>query len=299
MPRRLVYAVALLIAWTGCRSEGPAPRGRGSTAATTSPAPAPSAVAAEAEALRRAAQREDPSLDAHKRTLCSFGPAAVEPLAPLLKDPDLRVTEAAADVLQTVGGEAAVDRLVRYALSHYQHPSGHFRTPGPGWERLQAIGPRALSVLARVYRESADFERRQRVLVAVGVIGDPGGEPILDLALSDADPRLVQIAAGMLGAVRAPKAQARLVELLRAPDVLTRFGAIQGLGALRDPAAVAPLLKVLLAPDEEVPAWWDGALAGEPTLHSEARQAIDTLTGEPLGGDVEKIRGWLKLHPPR
>lgn len=219
------------------------------------------------------------------------GDAAVPELAALLGDPDGRVTEAAADLLEAIGTPLAVEWLVRYAVTRLHGPEGD-KGAGAGQYRLLNLGAAALPALARLYPQVGPLEDRLALVHLAHQIGDPAARPLLDAALAEADSLVAGAAAEALGATGDPAAVDRLVPLLEAPAVKLRAGAVAGLALLGQPAAIAPLAALLEAPDAAVPQW-ASASAMPPSLHDLAAQAIDRLAGEPLGGDPARIRAWL------
>lgn len=231
-----------------------------------------------------------------QRTLAQGSDEAVSQLSLLLVHPDLRVSEAAADVLQTIGSERAYDALVAHALRHLDDPTGQTKLPGPGWRRLRLLGRPVLPALGRAYRSELPFETRVTTVFIVQQIGDPAGLPVLETALQDADFRLVEAAAEALGGVGGSSAYPRLVELLHSPHPQHRLGAIRGLALLGNPTAVKPLLEVLRTDDRRCVQWGPARTGSSSTLRKTASDAIDTLTGERLGGDISRIRAWIEEH---
>ncbi len=231
-----------------------------------------------------------------QQTLQKYGDEAVEALEPLLHDRNIRVSEAAADVLQAIGSERAYGELVAYALRHLKDPTERTKLPGPGWRRLEALGKAVLPAMRRAYADQL-FDTRLSMIRIAQQIGDPAALPLLEAALAEPDSRLVEAAAEALGRVDGPAAYERLVQLLASKDVQHRLGAIRGLELMANPAAVEPLLGVLLAEDQPYVQWGASPLASvTATLHHAASRAINVLTGEPLNGDVARIRHWVEEY---
>lgn len=227
------------------------------------------------------------------------GDAAIDGLAPLLADADPQVAAVAVEVLQSIGTDRALDRLVAWALPNLTDPTGETKLPGPGFRRLVAIGRPVLPALNRAYRPDLPFKTRRGMIEVVFFIGDPAGLPLLEAALAGRDEDVWAMAGEAIGKVGGPSAYQRLASLLHSADVERRAGAIWGFGRLGEAAAVAPLLEVLLAEDQPILPPIESAPSRGRTLHSEAARVIDELTGEPSSGDVAKIRAWLERHPPR
>lgn len=250
-------------------------------------------VAQLREAARDSSSPDTRRLRDVQRTLQHHGDQVVPALAPLLDDPNPRVGEAAADVLQAIASDRAYDRLVAYALRRLDDPSGRTKLPGPGRTRLRTLGPAVLPALARAYGGEPEVQTRLAIIHLVQQIGDAAGWPVLEQALADGDPRLVEAAAEGLGQIGGPDAYDRLLRLLTSDDVQHRAGAIRGLSDLGNAAAVEPLLAVLVTEDQPPASWGPSPEAEPDTLHELAADAIYCLTGEQFDGEVDRIRGWL------
>jgi len=87
-----------------------------------------------------------------------------------------------------------------------------------------------------------------------------------------------------------------LVGLLQHHDPNVRLGAIYGLAASGDTRAI-PHLANLLDDPSEARVWWPGPKAGGYLIRREASSTIDTLAGERLAGDRQRIARWLEQHP--
>jgi HEAT repeat protein len=238
---------------------------------------------------------DDLRLHELKQALQAQGAQGLRGAVELLRDPDLRVSEIAADILEMIPGEAVAEELVAYALNHLTDPTGRSKMPGPGWRRLRRLGKAILPALCCYYSEQPSFDTRLAMIHIVQQIGDPAGLPLLEMALTDADPRLVEAAGEALGQVDGAGAYDHLTRLLDSENVQYRLGAIRGLGLLKNSAAVEPLLNVLLAHNQPYVQWESSPTGTKlPSLQHAAAEAIDTLTGEPLRGDVARIRCWIR-----
>ena len=226
-----------------------------------------------------------------QQKIAAGGDEVIAQLEPLLADSSIIVREAAADVLELIGTDAAYNTLVDFALRHLEDPSHQTKLPGPGWQRLRRIGVPVLAAMTRRYDSSLPFDTRLAMIFIAQQIGDPAGRPLVDRALNEVDGRLVEAAAEALGVVDGPGAFERLVQLLQSNEV----GAIRGLKLLGDQAAVRPLFEALASPDQTISHW--GASAGMPASRRDLiLDAIDSLAGESFNGDANRIREWLEKH---
>lgn len=92
-----------------------------------------------------------------------------------------------------------------------------------------------------------DNERLVRVVMSIG----PKAVPPLMGALEDPDPAVVELAAGLLGVVRAEEAVPRLTAMLRS-DRPRRYVAAWALGEIRNPESIPVLVGALSDPSESV-----------------------------------------------
>ena len=230
-----------------------------------------------------------------REALLARGVEIADDLASLLNDPDLWVSECAAEVLGEIGSERAIDRVVEYSLLHLADPTGLSRERGPGWGRLLALGKAALPAMTRAYSQAPN-ETKLLMIHLVQYMGDPAGKPILDQALAEADGVRARAAAEALGSLGDPTVYQRLVELLKSGGVQQRCGAIAGLRRLGMVAAVEPLLEVLEGEDEVVPVSGPSPGAVRETVHDAAATAIAELTGQWFGKDVRRIRDWINSN---
>lgn len=97
------------------------------------------------------------------------------------------------------------------------------------------------------YFATEDNERLIRVMTALG----PKLQSPMMAALEDPDPAKVELAAGLLGEIRAKEAVPRLTEMLRS-DRSRRYIAAWSLGEIRDPGSIPVLVGALSDRNESV-----------------------------------------------
>ena len=251
-----------------------------------------------AEVLRSAVLNEGTesnSVDALKGKLSELGDGAIPQLDRLLADPSLVVSEAAADILESIGSQVAYDKLVEYALRHLEDPTGQTKLPGPGWVRLRRLGPPVLQAMARQYDSSLPSSTRLAMIFIAQQIGDPAELSLIEQALAESDSRLVEAAAEALGTLDSQEAYERLIQLIRSSKARHRVGAIRGLRRLGNKQAVRPLFDAMTSADQTVVA--SGASSAETRTERQLiSDAIDSLTGMSLNGDPDRIRAWLEAN---
>jgi HEAT repeat protein len=231
-----------------------------------------------------------------QQSLAKQGDEAIRQLDSLLVDSSANVREVAADVLELIGTETAYDKLVEFALRYLDDPTHQTKLPGPGWRRLRQLGKPVLPAMARHYDSSLAFATRLVMIFIAQQIGDPAARPLIDRALSEYDPRLVEAAGEALGSVDGPDAYDRLLQLLNSKDDRHRLAAIRGFGRLGSKAAVRPLVEALASADQTASAGGGSRRDERFTVREEIAEVIDSLTGESLKGDVNKIRAWWEAH---
>ncbi|NJM06899.1 HEAT repeat domain-containing protein, partial [Candidatus Gracilibacteria bacterium] len=198
-------------------------------------------------------------------------------IAALLNDPARPVREAAADLIEAIGGPQATEHLVRYALANLSDPNGP-RGVGPGRYRLENLGAAALPTMVRAYSD-APPEMRLTLIHIAQRIGSPAARPMLEQALDDSDSLIGRAAAEALGSLGDPSAYEQLIQLLGSDNPHAGFGAITGLELLGNRAAIGPLEELLARGDTLVAAVTASPGAVPDTLHSAAAQAIHKLRG--------------------
>ena len=233
------------------------------------------------------------------------GERATEPLIRALGDPMTAVREAAADSLALLGG-AAVGPLVDLvehpeASEKYEETAGTgspVTVTGPGgqtWEietrrdlrRVYAaailgeIGdPAAVKPLVGALKGASDDLRCQ----ASGALAKFGSEVVepLTAMLTDPDPEVRIVAAGVLGDTGDPAAVEPLISALRDRDPDVRGAAGGALFRMGD-AAVEPLIAATKDADRNVRLYAAGALKyiGNP-------RAVDALQELARSGDAEE-----------
>ena len=248
----------------------------------------------------RAAALEGPSdsvrLHDAKQNVAHSGEAVVGELDPLLSDSSVDVREAAADVLEAVGSQSAYDKLVEFSLRHLEDPTHQTKFPGPGWKRLRRLGKPILAPMARQYRSSLPNDTRLAMIFITQQIGATEGRPLIDRALTESDPAIIEAAGEALGAVDGPGAYDRLLELLNSTNDRRRVGAVRGFERLGNTAAVRPLLQELISANQPVPSSGTSSPEAAKSFRSLVADAIDAITGESLRGDVRKIGDWLNAR---
>lgn len=169
----------------------------------------------------------------------------VPALVRLLERGDPSVRHLAAGALGDLGDPAALDAL----LAALAGPDGE----GVRWraaEGLARLGGPAVPGLAALAGDS-DPDVRWKAIVALGDIGDPCAAPALRDRLADPD-RFVRgrsvSALARLGAPCLPL----VLEALADADPRVRQGAAEVLGQVGDPSAVESLLQALEDPAETV-----------------------------------------------
>jgi len=225
-----------------------------------------------------------------------LGDKAVQEISALFKNGEFQVREAAADLLEEIGSEAAMDALVTYGIENLNDERGTFKLPGAGWVRLRTAGRKILPALARAYKAVLPVKTRLNMIHIAHQIGGVEALQLLEIALKETDPRLIQAAAEALGRVGGGAAYSRLVQLLFSDIAQVRFGAIQGLQLLGNPKAIRPLLKVLLVKDYPIQQWWSGRDAIPLSLHRAAAEVIDALACQSFNGDIDSIQQWFPAH---
>ncbi|NLB00605.1 MAG: HEAT repeat domain-containing protein [Methanomicrobiales archaeon] len=140
-------------------------------------------------------------------------PVAVDPLLPLLDDPEVGVRWKAAEALGKLG------------------------TP--------AVEPLTASL------RSGSVDVRWMAAVTLGDIGDPTAIPALIDALDDEDTYVRSRAALALGAIGEP-ARTEIIAALSSGSEHIRQSAVMALGRLGDESSIPPLIEALSDPDNEV-----------------------------------------------
>ena len=233
------------------------------------------------------------------------GPGAAEPLIRALGDPMAAVREAAADSLALLGS-AAVRPLVELlespeASGRYEEsgaPGGTATVTGPGgqtWEietrrdlrRVYAAAilgeiadPAAVKPLVGALRGASD-DLRCQASGALAKFGSEAVEPLTAL-LTEPDPEVRIVAAGVLGDTGDPAAVEPLVAALRDKNPDVRGAARGALFRIGD-AAVEPLIAATKDADRNVRLYAAGALKyiGNP-------RAIGALQDLARSGDKEE-----------
>jgi HEAT repeat protein len=180
------------------------------------------------------------------------GARTTEPLIRALGDPMTAVREAAADSLAMLGS-AAVGPLVE--LIESPEASGRYEEPGAPEGTATVTGPEGQTWEIETRRDL----RRVYAAAILGEIGDPAAVKPLVGALRDASDDLRCHAAGAL-AKFGSEAVEPLTAMLTEPDPEVRIVAAGVLGDTSDPAAVEPLVAALRDKNPDVRGAAGGAL---------------------------------------
>jgi len=137
-----------------------------------------------------------------------------------------------------------------------QGPEGTLHTPFPGTplspaaeaavEAAKSGDPAAIRALLPFF----DTEDNERLVRFVVTLKDKAAPPLID-ALDDPDPRTVEVAAGLLGEVRAKQAVPKLTEFLKS-DRQRRYVAAWALGEIKNPDSIPILVAALADRNESV-----------------------------------------------
>jgi hypothetical protein len=258
------------------------------------------------------ASKPSPELLETQELLAKEGIVIVPSLRPLLREQDLRIREAAADVLERIAGREAQTALISYALAHLlDEPRRTKRIEGPGYFRLIRLGLVALPAITKAYDLEAskkDPDRhRQMVLVrAAAAMPERAGLPLVQRALWRSCPTVAATAAIALGKLGGPTAFSELTRFLEphrfvcrqiegpsgmdpcvaGVDALERLGRLDG---------VDPLLRLLLrlGPERKDPEW---VALERVSCQTEAHRVIERLSGQKMNGDIERIRVWVDAY---
>lgn len=258
--------------------------------------------------------KPSPELLRIQEYLVGQGAAIVPSLLPLLREKDLRVSEAAADVLERIPGKAAHPALIIYSLDHLlDEPRRTKKISGPGYPRLVRLGLVALPSIAKAYNQEASKKSPrllyQATLVrAAAAMPDRAGLSLVRNALWRSCPSVAATAAYALGELGGPTALSELVRFLEPHRFLCRqmegpdrrdpcAAGVNALALLGNRDAVEPLLKLLirLGPERDDPEW----VSYHPdwiSCQSEAHRAIEHLTGQKMNRDIECIRAWVDAY---
>jgi HEAT repeat protein len=228
-----------------------------------------------------------------QQKLAARGDEVITSLDSLLVDESSVLREGAADVLESIGSEAAYDKLIEFALRHLVVPST--KLPGPGWQRLRRVGKPLLPALSRRYDSSLPLDVRLIMIFIAQQIGDPAGRPLIDRALSETEPRLIEAAGEALGSVDGPGAHELLVNMLNGQTQSHGVGAVRGFERLGNQAAVRPLFEALVSADATISPM-SASADDQVSLRELILDAIDSLAGESFNGDTDRIREWLEKH---
>jgi HEAT repeat protein len=236
-------------------------------------------------------------------------PRAVESLIDALRDEAEGVRQQTAFSL----GELKEPRAVEALAAALQDEADNVRE-----NAARALGqikdPRAVGPLVKAL---ADDAAAQEVSVALAAIGKPAVEPLL-AALRDKDEGVRSYAATTLGEIKDPRAVGPLIRTLADEEEDVGESAADALAEIKGPA-VEPLVVALKDENPDV-RWWAASVLGkikdaravepllgvlqdqDPKVRQKAAAALQALTGQDLGEDVDRWREWQtssKEEPPQ
>lgn len=245
-----------------------------------------------------------------QQQILSLGDAATPALLSLLEDPDWRVNEAAADILQTNPAPRVQAALIRYCLSRLLDvPRMTKHMEGPGYHRLLKFGVAALPAIDQAFNSSTHRDDTDYLASLVSVLAampNQAGLPLITKAVHHPCAPVAARAASELPRIAGQAALPLLIELLeRKPTgclaipgpILECVCAVDALRQLGNPEAVEPLLRLLirLGPLTEEQARRN-LFRSYRDCRQVAGEAIDALTGQQLNGDPTAIRNWIEAH---
>ena len=137
-----------------------------------------------------------------------------------------------------------------------QPPEGTLHTPFPGTplspaaqaavEAAKSGDPAAIRALLPFF----DTEDNERLVRFVTTLKDKAAPPLIE-ALDDPSPRTAEVAAGLLGEIRAKQAVPKLTEFLKS-DRQRRYVAAWALGEIKNPESIPVLVAALADRNESV-----------------------------------------------
>lgn len=261
--------------------------------------------------------RRSPALVQIQDRIVSQGVPAVPMLLRLLADSDLRVSEAAAEVLQRIRDPKAQQAVIFYSLRHLlDEPRKTKRIEGPGYDRLMAIGAAALPAVTTEYDRRApshDINYLATLVRVAAAMPERAGLLVVKRALRHPCSSVAATAAGALSALEGRAALPRLVEFLadrptgcvEGPGGHGGYGrcsaGVHALARLNTADAVEPLLDLIVRlPEETEEARFHRlAYSGRSNCRQEAIAAIDRLAGVEMKGDIPRIRAWVESYKHR
>lgn len=161
-----------------------------------------------------------------------------ETLLAALKDEDLLVRSGAEEALEKIADPSTVPTLLDL-LADSSRVGGVVKILG-------AIrDPRAVGPLVRVLRDAGSWRAHHDVRAALIRIGDRTSLPLLVEALDDRELSVREAAVEILKSLGDDRAIPHFLRLMRSPDHMVRWTAIDALGVLRVRSAVEPLIAAL------------------------------------------------------
>ena len=243
--------------------------------------------------------------------IVSQGTQAVPTLLPVLEDHDLRVSEAAADILQRIRDPKGQQAVIVYSLRHLlDEPRMTKRIEGPGYNRLVAIGTAALPAVSEAYEQHAPGRDIYYLVTLVRVAAsmpERAGLPVVKRALLHPCSSVAATAAGAISRMEGRAAFPLLVDFLadrptqciEGPGSYDRCVAgVDALARLNTPDAVEPLLNLIVRlPEETEDARFQRtAFSSRSNCREDAIAAIDRLSGEKMKGNIPRIRAWVEAR---
>jgi HEAT repeat protein len=222
--------------------------------------------------------------DQSRNALKKIGAPLKEEMAAKLDDSALRAP--LGDILSSIGPET-VPLIAPYLAPEKLQPPGKEVKPEDvvkaKVELIETLGkfkvPEAATPIIP-FRNDEDPNVRRSVVTSLSNIGDPVGAPVLIAALNDpaTDASARAAAAGALGAIATPEANAAMVKALSDYDLSVANAAAAGLKRAGEQAAGA-IAQALANPDPAVRARAASAAGGLRTTAVAARALKDPDTG--------------------
>lgn len=131
-------------------------------------------------------------------------------------------------------------------------PSGTGATPAEVVRNYIAMQPEDAALMFASAFADGDARARMEALYAVGELGAPAAESLLEQGLADRDPGVREAAVQELAAMGSDEAVAALAVALGDSEVSIRLEAVHALEEIRSPESVALVRRALSDPDASV-----------------------------------------------